>query len=295
MDKKIDIIILTLNNEDNVRRFLYAIEMQSVRPDKIIIMNTLKDEKDRSTIVDIENDHHGLHIDKKIVYKKDFFHGKTRNDGAKCSDADYIIYMTDDAIPYDEHLIETLYKGMVDNKDKKVAMSYARHIAYKGATFTENKTREFNYPDKSVIKDIDTEKIYGIKNYFASNVCCIYDKKIFDSLGGFEDNVSFNEDELYAYKVIKNGYRVYYNASAKVYHSHNYTLKEQYKRNVLVGLSQKTHSDIFGHISSENEGIKLVKYMTIECLKRLKFITLIKFYIECIYRYKGYMDGKKSV
>ncbi|MCQ2609502.1 MAG: glycosyltransferase family 2 protein, partial [Lachnospiraceae bacterium] len=170
-DKKIDIIILTINNRDNICHFLSAIKTQTVKPDKIIIMNTLKDEKDRSNLIDIDKDFVGIDIEKYIIYKKNFFHGKARNEGARYSDADYIVFMTDDSKPYDEYFFDNLYKGIAKNKDNNVALSYARHVAYPGATFTENKTREFNYPDNSIIKNKNTEKIYGVKNYFASNVC----------------------------------------------------------------------------------------------------------------------------
>ena len=44
------------------------------------------------------------------IRPEDFDHGGTRNMGASISYADIVLYMTQDAIPADEHLIEKFAK-----------------------------------------------------------------------------------------------------------------------------------------------------------------------------------------
>ena len=99
----------------------------------------------------------------------------------------------------------------------------------------------------------------GIKTYFCSNVCAMYRRDVFRELGGFEKHTIFNEDMIFAARAVKAGWRIAYAADARVYHSHDYTAKEQFHRNFDNGVSQAQHPEIFAGVSSESEGVKLVK------------------------------------
>ena len=85
------------------------------------------------------------------VAKKDFDHGATRDYGARlaaegnqaASDRHYILFMTQDAVPANTHLIETLAKAF---EDERTAIAYARQLAREGADVVEELTRVHNYP-----------------------------------------------------------------------------------------------------------------------------------------------------
>ena len=64
---------------------------------------------------------------------------------------------------------------------------------------------------------------------------------------------------IFAGKLIQNQKAVAYCAKAKVIHSHNYSGLQQFHRNFDLGVSQAEHPEVFGGISSESEGIKMVK------------------------------------
>ena len=72
-----------------------------------------------------------------------------------------------------------------------------------------------------MIKSFNERQTLGIKTYFASNVCAAYERETFDALGRFDTGQILNEDMLFAYKLIENGYFIKYEAWAKVIHSHN--------------------------------------------------------------------------
>ncbi|MDE5825781.1 MAG: hypothetical protein K2H91_14010 [Lachnospiraceae bacterium] len=74
---------------------------------------------------------------------------------------------------------------------------------------------------------------------------------------------------VYAGHAVTAGYSIAYAADAKVRHSHNYTCMQQFHRNFDLGVSQAEHPEVFEAVSSENEGVKLVK-STIKHLKRTK-------------------------
>ena len=52
------------------------------------------------------------------IEKKDFDHGGTRNKGAALSKADYMLFMTQDAVPVDAYLIENLVQAMEKRRSR---------------------------------------------------------------------------------------------------------------------------------------------------------------------------------
>ena len=300
IDEKYDVVILTHAPKDALVISIEKLLNQKNVPVNIIIYNTdenlfYKNISHESKLKKYVNNEHGYNTNIKLINidKKDFDHGKSRNDASKLVSSKYILFMTDDAIPYDDNLtlnlIEVFYK--YETNDKRVAVAYARQIASENATLKEKYVREFNYKEFDEIKEKDKESRLGIKNYFCSNVCAMYDREIFNSLGGFEENIILNEDTYFAYKCIKKGYRVIYVSNAKVYHSHNLNYREQFSRNFDIGVSQCQKKEIFGSVSSSKEGIKLICYVVGKLFIGLHFIKIVDFIIECFYRYLGFRCG----
>ncbi len=135
--------------------------------------------------------------------------------------------------PQIESLIENLVKALTE--DEKTGAAYARQLPNENCSFVEKYTRSFNYPDRSAVKTKDDLPVYGIKTFFCSNVCAAYKKEIYQKLGGFVRKAIFNEDMIYAGRLIQEGYGVAYAADAKVIHSHNYSCMQQFHRNFDLG------------------------------------------------------------
>ena len=91
---------------------------------------------------------------------------------------------------------------------------------------------------------------------------------------------------------IKSGYKIAYRAEAQVVHSHDFTNREQLKRNFDLGVSQADHPEIFAGVSSGAEGKKLVK-QTADYLRKTGNRRLIgRLYIQSGCKYMGYLLGK---
>ena len=213
-------IIPTYKPGEEFGKLIYRLEEQEYRPDRILVMNTGKQywntEWEKSSILEV---HH--------LEQKDFDHGGTRKWAAEMSDADIMVFMTQDALPADRHLIGNLVRALTESE--KVGAAYARQLPKKDCRFLEKYTRSFNYPEESSVKRAADIEKYGIKTFFCSNVCAAYDRKVYLESGGFTDRAIFNEDMIYAGTMVKAGYGVAYAADARVYHSHNYPL-ETYKQ-----------------------------------------------------------------
>ena len=132
----------------------------------------------------------------------------------------------------------------------------------------------------------------GIKTYFASNVCCAYQRKVFEELGGFVSPAIFNEDMIFAAGAIKAGYGIAYASDARVIHSHNLTFWQQFRRNFDLAVSQADHPEVFRGLPSEGEGIRMVKSAAEWLLKQGKPSQLPVLIMGSACKYAGYRMGK---
>lgn len=286
--KRIDIIIPTYKPDQRFFKLIEKLTHQSVPINRIIVMNTEQKYFDRLVYgTSFAKDYHNIVV--RHLSKREYDHGRTRNQGVRYSDADYFIMMTQDAVPADEYVVERLLEKL---QKENVAVAYARQLADERSSEEERYTRNFNYPPQSRIKDQSDLPELGIKTFFCSNVCAAYNRKIFDRLGGFVKHTIFNEDMLYAAKAVESGYAVYYAAEAQVYHSHDYTGAQQFHRNFDLGVSQADHPEVFEKYPAESEGIRMVKGL-IEHLKKKKMkrrIPHVLYQSAC--KYMGYVLGK---
>ncbi len=285
-DIRVDVIIPVYHPDDKLYRLLTWMGKQTVKPENILILQTVTD-MDKKETLDIPKD---SSINIKIFYidKKDFDHGGTRRYGATLSEADILMYMTQDAVPADELLIAQLIKPY---EDSRVSATYGRQLSDSKADRIECYTRAFNYPDKSIVKSEEDIKTYGIKTYFCSNVCATYRRDIYEKLGGFVEKTIFNEDMMMAYKMIHAGYRIAYQAEARVYHSHIYSYLQQFSRNFDLGVSHRQYADIFLGVSSESEGIRLVKSTWRYLIDNKKYLLIPDLILSSGFKYLGYKFG----
>lgn len=284
----VDLVIPVYKPQDEFLKLLNCIQKQTVTVGKIILMNTeqkyweefIKKYPEIELYQNVEVHH---------ITRDDFDHGNTRNQGISYSDAEYILLMTQDAIPENEYLVEKLLQSF-ENED--VVLAYARQLPREDCREAEKFTRQFNYPEKSIVKSKEDIERLGIKAFFCSDVCAMYRKDTFVLLGGFIKKTIFNEDSIFAGGALKKGYKIAYNAEAKVIHSHNYGNMEQFRRNFDLGVSQAQYPEIFDGIKSESEGIKLVKKTITHLWNNKCKMQILPMIIQSGFKFLGYKFGK---
>ena len=271
MEKKtVDVIIPAYRPGEGWKQMLRGLEGQTWSVHRLIVMNTGKEnwkEAYEKTTIPMEVHH---------LTREEFDHGKTRDQAARMSRADYLLFMTQDALPEDCHLIEKLVEAM--ERDEKIGAAYAR---------------QFNYPEESRVKWLADLPELGIKTYFCSNVCAMYRRELYLQLGGFVQKAIFNEDMIFAGELIQKGYGVAYAAEAKVVHSHNYSAIQQFHRNFDLAVSQADHPEVFAGIRSEGEGIRLVKKTAGWLCRQGKPWLVIQLVWQSGWKYLGYLLGKR--
>lgn len=280
----VDVIIPTYRSDEKLDKLLKMIYRQTIKPGKVILLHTIEKEGQQQEVPEIERSNIVIYP----VEKKDFDHGGTRKYGASLSDADILMFMTQDAVPADEYLIEKLLEAY---DDPLVAASYARQLPDAGADLIERYTRNFNYPKQSRVKSLEDLAELGIKTFFCSDVCATYRNEIYRQMGGFVDKTIFNEDMFMAAGMIRSGYRVAYVAEAKVIHSHNYSFIQQFTRNFDLGVSHNQYSEVLHGVKSESEGIKLVKKTLRYLIDKKKYHLIPELIISSGMKYLGYQFG----
>ena len=281
---KVDVIIPVYHPGKEFSVLLERLTEQTAVIHRIIAMNTEENywNKELEQKYPLLEVHH--------LKKSEFDHGGTRAWAAELSDAEIMVFMTQDAVPADRNLIENLVKAL--EKEKMIAAAYARQLPNEMCSFAERYTRSFNYPEKSYVRTKKDLPLYGIKTFFCSNVCAAYKKEIYQELGGFVRKTIFNEDMIYAGKLIQMGYGIAYAADAKVIHSHNYSCMQQFHRNFDLGVSQAEHPEIFAGVPSEGEGIKLVKKTINYLIQKRKIWLIPGVILQSGCKYAGYLSGK---
>lgn len=285
----VDVIIPVYHPDEKLERLIDKLNIQTVKPEHVFFMQTLTGNEQEDTRVReiLERAERAVITE---VEKKDFDHGGTRNQGAAMSKTEFMLFMTQDAVPEREDLIEQLLHAM---EDKKVGTAYGRQLPDDKVGVIEHYTRQFNYPDVSSKKSKEDLPRLGIKTYFCSNVCAMYRKSVYEEMGGFVLHTIFNEDMIMAAHVIEAGCEIAYVAEAEVVHAHKYTYRQQFTRNFDLAVSQRQYRDIFDGVKSESEGIKLVKDTMKYLFSHGKWYLVPDLIFQSGFKFLGYRMGKK--
>ncbi len=280
---EIDVIIMVYKPDKKFTRLLRGLKNQTIVPKRILLLNTGKQYWKEEWIQGIPE------AEVYHIKEEEYDHGGTRRYGAELSTAPYMVFMTQDAVPANARLLDRLMQSM---KDPQVAVAYARQIPYTDCNPVDAYSRGFNYSKESKKKTKADIETMGIKAFFCSDVCAIYRKSDYVQLGGFPEKTIFNEDMIFARKVLEAGKAIYYASEARVYHSHNDNCRKQLQRSFDLAVSQKQNPTIFKGIVSESEGIRMVKAVSEHLVKTGKWYWAPRLYISSIVKYIGFLLGK---
>lgn len=275
------IIIPILNPEEEFFTKIIPLLTQQTLKSEIILINSGEKIEESNSYKTIQ------------IEKKDFNHANTRNLALEY-EADFYLFMTQDATPSDEYLVENLINSFQKSND--IVVSYARQIPHSNAHITEKFARETNYPENSLVKSKEDISKLGIKTYFTSDSCAMYRGEYFRKQQGFKKDLNTSEDMEFAARAIWDDKKVFYCAEAKVLHSHIYTMKSLYKRYIAIGKFFKQNpwieESIKNYISTEKTGFKQVlnEYKYILQKQPLAIFRAVLF---TIVKLAGYKVGKK--
>lgn len=239
-----------------------------------------------------ESDDNSLQILKEnklnyvIIKKAEFSHSLTREKYALKSKADIIVFISQDVVIESDRWLYYLTVNIND----ECAGAYSRQVSK--FNNIERYTRESNYPSKSfMVSEKDLSRL-GLKTFFFSDASSAIKTSVFKELNGYDGkDLPINEDMYFAYKLITNGYKIYYASKSVVYHSHNFTLRQLYNRYKLTGKFFKENAYLDNYGTTKTGG-GLAKYILKRALKDKNIKVLIRYPFDMAVRLIGMKVGK---
>lgn len=277
----IDIICPLYNAESEIEGLYKSLLIQ-----KNVEINTIKfvltESKDNT-----EGKLKEMNLNYKKIKKEEFSHSLTREKEVFESNADIIVFITQDVkIKRDDwlyYLIKDIAEGIVD-------ACYSRQLCDNNTI--EKYTRESNYPETSrIVSKNDIEKL-GLKTFFFSDASSAIKRDTFIKLNGYDNkNLCISEDMYIAYKLITNGYKIKYCAESEVVHSHEFTLKQYYNRYKDTGKFFKENSYL-NKYKVNQAGVGLAIYILKRALQDKNWKVLINYMPNMAVRFIGMKMGK---
>lgn len=249
---KVNLFIPTLNAGNLWKEVLDGVAKQTYPISRLVII----DSGSTDGTLDLINE--GT-CDLIQIDKKDFDHGGTRQMAAKAfPDADVFVFITQDAILAEPDAISVMVHSFEENPD--LGLVYGRQLPHKNAKVLETHARLFNYPSESKVRSLEDAERYGIRTISCSNSFSAYRKTAFFEVNGFPIGSILGEDVLIAGKMLMNGWKLAYLSHSKIYHSHDYSAIEEFKRYFDIGVFHINNHWIFENFGrAESEGFKYLK------------------------------------
>lgn len=246
----IAVIVPTLNAGDSWTAWLAAFASQSCSADDVLIIDSSS--TDQTGALAEQSGYDVL-----TIQRQEFNHGTTRQLAAdRFASADIIMYLTQDALLADVDAVRNLVAAF---EDEQVGAAYGRQLPHMDAKPIGAHARLYNYPDISAVRSSSDIARLGLKVAFLSNSFSAYRKTALMAVGGFPADNIFGEDAYVASKMILSGWKIAYRADAKVYHSHDYSIVQDFKRYFDIGVFHSREPWLrssFG--GAEGEGKKFV-------------------------------------
>ncbi|WP_312079973.1 glycosyltransferase [Leclercia sp.] len=194
------------------------------------------------------------------IEKSQFQHGRTRNLAIQMSKGDYIAVLTQDALPYDDYWLYNMVTSLEHYPN--AAGAFGKHFAWPDADpFTkrdlEAHFNNFENHPYCVSKDTSLEKwesndlSWQQFLHFYSDNNSIMRRSVWNKIPYPE--VTFGEDQAWAWEIIKAGYQKIYCKHGAVYHSHNFDEGNTEKRAMEEALFFK---EVFGYSMIDKKKFK---------------------------------------
>lgn len=240
------LIIPTRNAAAYLDRLLPALAAQTVRPDEFLVIDSQSEDDTAARLRDF-----GARV--LSIEKRHFNHGGTRRWASKQTNAEILVYMVQDAVPRPDAFAR-IKAALLSEPD--IGLAYGRQLPHPDATVLAAQARHFNYPETGCTKRLADAHELGIKTCFCSDAFAAYRRKALDAAGSFPRDVIGSEDAYVGARMLLAGWAIRYAADACAEHSHNYRLREEFRRYFDIGVfygRERWLHDAFGSAGGEGK------------------------------------------
>ena len=173
------------------------------------------------------------------------------------SPPEVVVFITQDALLAPPSALQNLVQAFAN---PQIGAAYGRQLAKPHAPWMECHARAFNYPELNKTLSLSDRVHLGFKTCFFSNAFGAYRLSSLMTQGGLPAGLPLGEDTFMAAKLLLSGQSLQYQASAAVYHSHNYNRLEDFQRMFDTGVFHAQNNWLLQSFGKpEGEGIRLLK------------------------------------
>lgn len=224
------ICIPTYNGEDYIESLLQMVFKQKLaRPYEVIVIDSGSTDKTLSIVKKFNK------VNLHEIPNSEFGHGKTRNLAASMAKGEFIVYLSQDAVPAHERWLEFMIEPFMISD--KVFCVFGKQVPRPNcdAPTKREVSGVFNGlgPDHSIminrLNSLVTNYLTEPYLTFFSDVNSAVRKDYIINKIPFRD-VKYSEDQLLGKDVIDNGYLKAYSPLGSVYHSNEYSLGDYFRR-----------------------------------------------------------------
>jgi rhamnosyltransferase len=239
MSVDVSVCILSFNGEEFLRDLLDSVESQITNYSfEILVIDSgssdqtiwILGEFPKVRLVEIPNE--------------DFGHGKTRNFAAELSEAEFIVFLTQDSVPSNESWLNSMLEPF--EKFENVSCVFGKQIPRPDCAApikreVQNVFLQFGADGSIVLHGNPNSKHPGIvANTFFSDVNSAIRRKCLIEVP-FRD-LPYAEDQALGIDHLNHGWLKAYTPMGSVFHSHNYSPRKYYKRKMdeRIGVYEAT-------------------------------------------------------
>jgi len=165
--------------------------------------------------------------------------GRVLNQAMAATEGEFVVFLNSDCTPQNDGMLDALLAGFADgppgsadnppgSADSKVAAVFGRQMPR---------------PDCRALMAKDTDDTYGdgVRQRFwrhcFSMALSAVRRTVWEQMP-FQEDLQYSEDIDWTWRARQRGYEIRYVADAMVMHSHNYTLRQFYKRHFGEGRAE---------------------------------------------------------
>lgn len=215
--RSIGVVIRSLNEEQHVGRLLTGLKQQTVRPDRIVLV----DSGSTDATVEIAR-RFGTLVE--TISPARFSFGRSLNLGCSVLDTDLIVVVSAHVYPVYNTWLERLVRPFADDQ---VALTYGRQIGDHRTTFSERQLMRRWFPSVSVQRQ---------EHPFCNNANAIIRADLW-AAQPYDEELTGLEDIEWARRAIEHGYYLAYVAEGAVVHVHEESwdrLRNRYRREAIA-------------------------------------------------------------
>lgn len=103
-----------------------------------------------------------------------------------------------------------------------------------------------------------------------------------------------NKSKLIAAKFIHSGFKLAYEPNAQVFHSHCFSLRQEYERNKIIASVMTHYKERLVGANSDREGWRLAMTVSGQLLRHAKLISFLHFGVVLVARFLGNRAGRRG-